>query len=223
MPQEFLVGNIFSSSGDVKEIKNPFNNETIGEVYIASSNHFHESAEYLITAAEQYKSLPAYKKHELLSGIREKIAERKEYLAKLITLETGKPIKFSRIELDRAELTFSLGAEECSQIEGEVIPLDLLKGSEGKTGIIKRFPLGIILGITPWNFPINLAAHKVSPALASGNVIMLKPSSNSMLCGIELGKIVWETSEEIGLGFSPINVIYKRIYFRMTGLFTHRQ
>lgn len=207
MPQEFLIGNIFTSSGAVKEIKNPYNNETIGEVYLASSSHFDESADYLVKAASEYKSVPVYKKHELLSGICKKLAERKEHLAKLITLETGKPIKFSRIELDRAELTFTLGAEECSRIEGEVIPLDLLKGSEGKNGIVKRFPLGVVLGITPWNFPINLVAHKVSPALSSGNVIMLKPSSSSMLCGIELSKIVYETAEETGLGFSPINAV----------------
>lgn len=207
MPQEFLIGNNFSSSGIVKQIKNPFNNETIGEVFIASGSHFDESADYLINVYEQYKKLPVYKKYELLSGIRNKITGRKEHLAKLITLETGKPIRFSRIELDRAELTFRLGAEECSRIEGESIPLDLLKGSEGKTGIVRRFPIGIILGITPWNFPVNLVAHKVSPALASGNVILLKPSSNSMLCGIEIGKIVWETAEEIGMGFSPINVL----------------
>ncbi|HJY63238.1 MAG TPA: aldehyde dehydrogenase family protein, partial [Ignavibacteria bacterium] len=207
MAQEFLIGNNFTSSQTVKEIKNPYNNETVDEVYIASGTHFDESADYLKNISLQYKRLPIYKKHELLSGIKEKIVQRKEHLAKMITLETGKPIKFSRIELERAELTFRLGAEECTRTEGETIPLDLLRGSEGKTGIIRRFPLGVILGITPWNFPVNLVAHKVSPALASGNVIMLKPSSNSILCGIEIGKIVWETAEETGLGFSPINVI----------------
>jgi len=207
MPQEFLIGNNFTLSQSIKEIKNPYNNETVDEVFIASGSHFDESADYLKNVSVQYKKLPVYKKYELLLGIRNKIAERKEHLAKLITLETGKPIRFSRIELERTELTIRLGAEECSRIEGETIPLDLLKGSEGKTGIIRRFPLGVVLGITPWNFPVNLAAHKISPALASGNVIMIKPSSNSMLCGIEIGKIVWETSEEIGLGFSPINVI----------------
>jgi len=207
MPQEFLIGNNFTASEIVKEIKNPYKNEVIGEVYIASGNHFDESADYLTFAAKQYSTLPIYKKYELLIGIYKKIVHRKEYIARLITLETGKPIKFSMIELDRAALTFRLGAEECSRLEGETIPLDLLKGSENKIGIIRRFPLGTILGITPWNFPINLAAHKVSPALASGNVMMLKPSSNSMLCGIEIGKIVWETAEEIGLGFTPLNVI----------------
>jgi acyl-CoA reductase-like NAD-dependent aldehyde dehydrogenase len=207
MPQEFLIGNNFTSSEIVKEIKNPYKNETIGEVYIASGNHFEESAEYLAFAAKQYSAVPVYKKYELLSGINKKIVHRKDYIARLITLETGKPIKFSMIELNRAALTFRLGAEECSRLEGETIPLDLLKGSENKIGIIRRFPLGTILGITPWNFPINLVAHKVSPALASGNAIMLKPSSSSMLCGIEIGKIVWETAEETGLGFTPLNVI----------------
>ena len=125
-------------------------------------------------------------------------------LAKLITAETGKPIKFSKIEVERAILTFRLGAEESTRINGEVLPLDLLKGSENKIGIVKRFPVGLILGISPWNFPINLVAHKVSPALASSNTIMLKPSSNSLMCGIEIGKIILEICNEMELGFCPI-------------------
>src|SRR5690606_10481735 len=85
--------------------------------------------------------------------------------------------------------------------------LDLLKGSEGKMGIVKRFPLGVILAITPWNFPINLVAHKISPALASGNTVLLKPASTSMACGIELVKIIKEACDELELGYCPVNVV----------------
>src|SRR4030095_1377922 len=100
-----------------------------------------------------------------------------------------------------------LGAEECSRIDGEVLSLDLLKGSENKIGIVKRFPLGLILGITPWNFPVNLVAHKISPALASSNVIMIKPSSSSMLCAIALGNLIMESCAETGINFLPVNVL----------------
>ncbi len=85
--------------------------------------------------------------------------------------------------------------------------MDLLKGSENKMGIAKRFPIGLILGITPWNFPVNLVAHKISPALVSGNVIMIKPSSNSMICSIELGKIIIEAAKEDDLNINPVNVL----------------
>ncbi|MFZ1460248.1 MAG: aldehyde dehydrogenase family protein, partial [Ignavibacteria bacterium] len=112
-----------------------------------------------------------------------------------------------RIETERAVLTFKLGSEETKRIEGEVISLDLMKGSENVTGIIKRFPVGVILAITPWNFPLNLVAHKLSPALASGNVVLLKPASASLCCGIEIVKIIKECSDEMKLGYCPVNVI----------------
>jgi acyl-CoA reductase-like NAD-dependent aldehyde dehydrogenase len=207
MPEKFLIGDKFVSSDKVKRIINPYTNEAVGEVYIASESHFYQSADYLTKVFEDYKKLPTYKKQELLYKVSEKISLRKNELAKLITDETGKPLKFSLIEVERAVLTFRLGAEECSRIEGEVLALDLLKGSEGKTGIVRRFPIGLILGITPWNFPINLAAHKISPALASSNVIMLKPASASMLTGIVLVKIFFETCGELGINFTPINIV----------------
>jgi len=206
MPEKFISGKDFSSSDKTKSIANPFSNQTIGEVYLASKKHFDESVNYLTKVFEEYKKLPAYKKQELLYKVSEKIGSRKKELAKLITDETGKPIKFSLIETERAILTFRLGAEECSRMGGEVLPLDLLKGSENKMGVVRRFPLGLILGITPWNFPINLVTHKVSPALASSNVMLIKPSSNSMLCGIELGKIIFEACNELDIPM-PINVL----------------
>jgi acyl-CoA reductase-like NAD-dependent aldehyde dehydrogenase len=207
MAEKFLIENEFVSSDRTKEIINPYTKKAIGEVYIANDEHFNRSANYLTSIADEYRKMPVYKKQELLYRVSQKINERKAELAKLITDETGKPIKFSLIEVERAVLTFRLGAEESSRIEGEALSLDLLKGSENKTGIIKRFPLGLVLGITPWNFPINLAAHKISPALASSNVIMLKPASASMLTGIELGKIIHQTCGELGINFVPINVV----------------
>jgi glyceraldehyde-3-phosphate dehydrogenase (NADP+) len=207
MAEKFLIENEFVPSGKVREIKNPYNNETIGEVYIADENSFNKSANYLVKISDSYKNLPVYKKAELLANIVSELTKRKEELALLITKETAKPIRFSRVEIDRAILTFTLGLEECKRIRGEIIPLDLLKGSEGRNGYIRRFPLGLILGITPWNFPVNLVAHKVSPALASGNVIMIKPSSSSLLCGIEIGKIVHKACKDSGIEFCPVNII----------------
>jgi acyl-CoA reductase-like NAD-dependent aldehyde dehydrogenase len=207
LPEKFLIGNKLVESKKSKPVVNPYNNETVAEVYVPDDEHFTHSADYLLDAFEKYKKLPVYTKAELLYKISHKISERKDRLAGLITTETGKPIKFSKVEIERAILTFRLGAEEASRINGEVLPLDLLKGSENKIGIVRRFPLGLILGITPWNFPVNLVAHKVSPALASSNVIILKPSSNSPLSGIELGKLVLEACEELGLDFCPINVL----------------
>lgn len=207
MPEKFIVGNRFCDSSKVKKIINPYTNSAVGEVYLAGESNFNESADYLSKISSEYEKLPVYRKQELLLCITEKLKERKKELAKTITDETGKPVRFSQIEIDRAILTFSLGAEECSRIEGEVLQLARLKGSEGKTGIVKRFPVGMILGITPWNFPVNLVAHKISPALASSNVIMIKPSSSSMLSAIELGKLILEACAECDFSSIPLNVL----------------
>lgn len=207
MPEKILIGNEFISTGEVKPVINPYTNKTIGEVYIAGEKEFNISKEYLTNSFKDYSKLPVYKRQELLYRISESVKSHKNELAKLITDETGKPIKFSLIEVDRAVLTFRLGAEECSRIYGEVLPLDLLPGSENKTGIVRRFPIGLILGITPWNFPVNLAAHKISPALASGNVIIIKPSSSSMLTAIALGKIVFDACNELGISSIPMNIL----------------
>ncbi len=207
MPEKILIGNEFISTDEVKPVINPFTKKTVGEVYIASENEFNISKEYLTNSFKEYSRLPVYKKQELLYKISESVKAKKNEIAKLITDETGKPIKFSLIEVDRAVLTFRLGAEECSRIYGEVLPLDLLPGSENKMGIVRKFPIGLILGITPWNFPINLAAHKISPALASGNVIMIKPSSSSMLSAIALGKIVFDACNELGISSIPLNIL----------------
>jgi len=205
--EKFFIKNEFVSSDEVAEVKNPYTNEVVKKVYRSNKGHINTSLNYLSEIFPQYKDTPVYLKADLLERISRKISENKEELSRLITLETGKPIKYSRIEVDRAILTFKLGSEEAKRIKGEVLSLDLLKGSENVTGIVKRFPLGVILAITPWNFPINLVSHKISPALASGNVVLLKPASASLTCGIELVKIIKESCDELKLGYCPVNVI----------------
>jgi len=205
--EKFLIRNEFVSSDEITEIKNPYTNEIVKKVYRSNEHHINDSLDYLLNAFNQFKSTPVYLRAELLDKISSKIKNKNEDLAQLITLETGKPLKFSRIEVERAVLTFRLGSEESKRIEGEVLSLDILKGSENVTGIVKRFPLGIILAITPWNFPINLVAHKLAPALASGNVVLLKPASASLTCGIELVKIIKESCEELKLDYCPVNVV----------------
>jgi acyl-CoA reductase-like NAD-dependent aldehyde dehydrogenase len=205
--EKFIIGNNFAGSNDVIDIVNPYTQKTVKKVFRTTGEQVNESLNYLTSAFHKYKKTPAYLRADFLEKITNKIKEKKEELAKLITLETGKPIKFSRIEIDRAVLTFKIGSEEARRIDGEVISLDQLKGLENKTGLVKRFPIGVILGITPWNFPINLVAHKLSPALAAGNTVLLKPASASLCSGIEVVKIIKEAAEESGLDYCPVNVV----------------
>src|SRR5437867_47721 len=106
-----------------------------------------------------------------------RIRARREEFGELMTLETGKPIRDSLTEVDRALLTFGTAAEEAVRINGEVIPLDVAAAGRGRTGIVKRFPIGPILAISPFNFPLNLPSHKIAPAIAAGNAVIAKPTS----------------------------------------------
>jgi len=206
--EKYLIKNNFiNSSDDTINIINPYSNEIVYEVYKSSTEDINTSLNYLTSVFQQYKKLPVYKKSELLSRIADRISEKKEMLSCVMTNETGKPIKLSRLEVDRTIFTFRCGAEESKRINGEVIPIDQLPGAENKIGIIQRFPIGVILGITPWNFPMNLVAHKIAPALASGNVILLKPASASLVSGLEIARVIKEISDEMDLGFCPVNVV----------------
>ncbi len=206
--EKYIIKNEFINSSDnVTEIRNPYSDEIVYRVYKSTSEDVNSSLNYLTGVFREYKNLPVYKKAELLNKIADKISSKKELLAQVMTKETGKPIKLSRAEVDRTIYTFRCGAEEARRIDGEIISIDQLPGAENKMGLIKRFPIGVILAITPWNFPMNLVAHKISPALASGNTVLLKPASASLVSGLEIVKIIKEVSDEMNLGFCPVNVV----------------
>src|SRR5438034_9712492 len=115
-----------------------------------------------------------------------------------MSLEAGKPIRDALVEVDRAALTFRLGAEEAERMVGEAIPLDLMPASKGRVGITRRFPIGPVAGISPFNFPLNLAAHKISPAIAAGCSIVLKPPSKDPLTMLTVAEIIEEAGPPAG-------------------------
>ena len=124
--------------------------------------------------------------------------------ARTIALEAGKPIKTARVEAERAAFTFRVAAEETKRIHGELLQLDWLPGTEGRTGHVRRVPLGPIAGISPFNFPLNLVAHKVAPALAAGNPIVLRPASQTPISALKLAQIVLEAGwPEEGIAVVP--------------------
>jgi glyceraldehyde-3-phosphate dehydrogenase (NADP+) len=161
----------------------------------------------LASAEASFKDLrgmPAYMRSEMIAAVARAIEERGHEIARVISLESGKPIKDSRAEVRRAATTFQLASEEAKRLGGEVVPLDISPGSEGRFGIVRRFPVGPVLGIAPFNFPLNLVAHKVAPAMASGNPILLKPSPRTPLTALLLGGIVTAAGWPAG-GLNIIN------------------
>ena len=119
----------------------------------------------------------------------------------MITRETGKPITLSRAEVDRSVFTFRTAAEEAGRIYGEMLPLDMNAASRGRFAVVKRFPIGPIAAITPFNFPLNLVAHKLAPAFATGNPVVLKPSSNAPATSLLLAEIILESGSPEGYSF----------------------
>jgi acyl-CoA reductase-like NAD-dependent aldehyde dehydrogenase len=190
-PHPIYLAGRWVDSPDRLEISNPARaDEPAGATYTATEAQYDEAAEAAVKAFEVTKRLPAYERGQILRTISTGIRERREELGRLIALESGKPIRDALVEVDRATLTFRLGAEEAERMTGELIPLDLLATSRGRIGLTRRFPIGPIAAISPFNFPLNLAAHKVAPAIASGNTIVLKPPSKDPLTMLTVAEII---------------------------------
>ncbi len=199
----FLVNGEWRTSAVKRPVINPYEGRSVGEVYQASPEDIDGAVSAATKSFNRSRRLSSRERAEILRRVSDEVGRRKEELARLITLETGKPISFSRVEVDRCVLTFRVASEEAGRIEGTVLPLDLAPNSEGRTALVRRFPLGPISAITPFNFPLNLVAHKLGPAIASGNTVVLKPSSNGPLTSLELGKIV----EAAGLLKGALNIV----------------
>ena len=186
----FLAGR-WVESPDPLVVANPADPSTpAGSTYHATEAQYEEAVEAAVAAFEVTRKLPAYERGRILREISAGLKARREELGRLIALEAGKPIRDALVEVDRATLTFRLGAEEAERMTGELIPLDLLPSSKDRIGITRRFPIGPIAAISPFNFPLNLAAHKIAPAIASGNTIVLKPPSKDPLTMLAVAEII---------------------------------
>ncbi len=186
---KFLVAGEWRESGEVLEVRNPYNGEVVGITFRPAEGDIEGAVSGAVMATKEMASLPTYRRAAILTSIGNGIIERKEELARTITLEAGKPISDSRREVERAIHLFQIAVEECRRMGGELIPLDLLEAAKGRMAIARRFPVGPILGITPFNFPLNLVCHKLAPAIASGNPIVLKPASATPLTSLILAEI----------------------------------
>lgn len=198
----FLAGE-WVTSDDRLDVINPFNGEVIGTTYQASAAQLEQAIVGAETAFASGRKLPTYDRVNLLKAFAAKLRERRDDVVRMICLEAGKPIRESEVEVDRGAFTIETAAEEAKRIAGDVIPLDLLPSSKGRFGVVRRFPIGPIAGISPFNFPLNLALHKVAPALASGNPIVLKPPSRDPLTMLLIAQML----DDIGLPKGMVSVL----------------
>lgn len=177
-------------TGEAADVRSPFDGSLVAIIHRAGPKEIEAAIAKATAAFQVTRKLPMWKRTEVLEKISAGIAARREEFAQTIALEAGKPIRTARAEVDRAVFTFKVAAEEARRIYGEIVPLDWIPGTEGREAHVRRVPLGPIVGISPFNFPLNLVAHKVAPALAAGNSIILRPASQTPISALKLAEIV---------------------------------
>ena len=210
----FFLDGKWVEEGDIVEVRAPYDGALIAHVHQGRREHAEAAIAAAVKAFGTTRRLPAFERQRVLRQIAIGIHERKEEFSRTIALEAGKPIKSARTEVDRAVFTFNIAAEETVRGYGEYLPLDWQQSTAQRWGIVKRFPLGPVAGITPFNFPLNLVAHKVAPAIAAGCSMVLKPAPETPLTALLLAEVIQQAGWPDG-GFNAVLLAQRR--FRSAG------
>jgi acyl-CoA reductase-like NAD-dependent aldehyde dehydrogenase len=189
----FYLNGDWVTHGREVAVTSPYDRSVVAVVSEADRDHVEVAIDSAVRAFAVTRKLPSYQRAAILRKITDGIGARREEFARTICQEAGKPIKTARIEVERAINTFQIAAEESTRIYGEYLPLDTLESTAGRWGLVRRFPLGPVFAITPFNFPLNLVAHKVAPAIAAGCPLILKPAPQTPVSSLLLAEIVHES------------------------------
>lgn len=193
----FIVAGKHRESDEVVEVRFPYNHEVVAEVFQASDADLEEAVQSAVRGFEITRKLPAHKRSQILYNLLALMEKHLEDLVSALVMEGGKTQNVARGEASRAMETVRVAAEEAKRVGGEIVPMDWTEAGEGRWGMVKRLPLGPVLGIAPFNYPLNLSCHKLAPAIAAGNSFILKPATATPLSGLLLGELVLEA------GFPP--------------------
>ncbi len=196
---DFLIGKQWHRSVETAPVINPHTQEAFAEVSLADAGEIERAIELAEKAFAISRTLPAYVRSRICADIANGIRGRFDEFARTLAMESGKPLVFAKGEINRSISTFTIASEEALRLNGEVLTLDITEPAAGKAGLTRRFPIGPVAGISPFNFPLNLVAHKVAPALACGNPIVIKPSTTTPLTALLLGEVVLETEAPEGM------------------------
>jgi acyl-CoA reductase-like NAD-dependent aldehyde dehydrogenase len=199
--KKLLIGGEWVETGDWVEVRSPYSGELVGQVAKAGP----AEARRAVDAAEiaMREPLPAHKRAEILVRVAGYLGRRQDEVAQTISAEAGKPLKAAKVEAARAMSTFTMAAVEARKLAGEMVPMDASQAGTGKLGFTLRRPIGVVGAISPFNFPLNLVAHKIAPALAAGCAVVLKPASQTPFSALLLA----ELETEAGLPPGWLNVL----------------
>lgn len=178
------------TDGETFEVRSPWDQGLVGRVTKATRNDARQAVTHAVSSVRRTRALPRWKRGEILRAVADALVAQRERFEQLIVAEAGKPIRQARTEVDRSIFTFRTAAEEAVRLGGESIPLDLCEGNEGRWGVVQRFPVGPVLAITPFCFPLNLVAQKLAPAMAAGCPVILKPSPLAPFTALALGEVI---------------------------------
>jgi len=201
--RKILIGGEWRETAETFSVHAPFSGTKIADVFSASQAENEQAIAAAVAAAKEMKNLSRFQIASGLRNIADFIKQRKDEFVRALAEEAAKPLRYARGEVERGIATFTAAAGEAERFVGEVVPLDTQPNGRGKTGWTLRVPLGVIYGITPFNFPLNLVAHKVAPALASGNSIIIKPSPRTPFTALLLGEVFLES----GLPRSALQIV----------------
>src|SRR6266700_530829 len=201
--QGFYLSGKWLEEGTPVEIRAPYDGTPLAQIFQGTREHAERAIQSAVRAFGSTRRLPAFERQRVLRSIAQHITSRKEEFARTLAQEAGKPLKAARTEVERGIFTFTVAAEETTRIPGEYLSLDWQQFTSGRWGIVRRFPLGPVAGITPFNFPLNLVAHKVAPAIASGCPIILKPAPQTPLTAFLLAEAV----QQAGWPDGALNVL----------------
>lgn len=194
---DLIVGGREMQGTGVLAVRNPFDGALVAEVARAGASEVALALDLACKHQRQVGCLTRAERATILDKVSDRLLGLKEDLACTLAREVGKTIREARVEVDRAAATFACAAEEAKRIGGEVVPFDAVAAGRGRRGYTIRVPVGTVVAITPFNFPLNLAAHKIAPAIAAGNAFILKPASQTPLTDLKLGRVVLDA------GFPP--------------------
>src|SRR5437762_6704458 len=201
LERKLLIAGEWLETGDWIEVKSPYSGESVARVVKAGADETRRAVDAAEAALDE--PLPAHKRAEILVRVVSMLARRHDEAARLISEEAGKPMKAARVEAKRAMSTYTFAAVEARKLAGDVIPMAASEAGEGKIAFTLRRPIGVIGAISPFNFPLNLVAHKLAPALAAGCAVVLKPASQTPLSALLLA----ELEQEAGLPSGWVNVV----------------
>ncbi|MEG0472229.1 MAG: aldehyde dehydrogenase family protein [Solibacillus sp.] len=197
------IDGVWEHATEYYNLKAPYTGELIAKVAKATPSDVERAIEGAYTAFQSYKNVPAYERAEILYKVVAIMRERKQEFAKILAMEAAKPIAAGLAEIDRTIATYQFAAEAAKQLVGETVPMDAAPGVTDRIGYTKRIPLGVVTAITPFNFPFNLVAHKLGPAFAVGNTVVLKPATQTPLSSI----IMAEVFKESGLPDGALQIV----------------